>query len=68
MKLSEGQLQKIKDAALYKFKNEHNINVAPDLYPLVCYLEAFADHCARLGSPLVLEMPSRLAHEVLDED
>lgn len=68
MKLSEGDLQKIKDSALYKFKNGHNINVAADLYPLVCHIEALVDFLHRNGTALVLEMPSRRAYESVDDE
>lgn len=66
--LTEGQLQKIKDAALYNFKHKHNNCVAPDLYPLICYLEALQEHMNREQIGLKIELPSRQAYASVDDE
>lgn len=67
MKLTENDLQKIKDAALYKFKNGHNKEINSSLWPAQCYIESFLDFCARNNQPIQVEFPSRQEYQSVDE-
>ncbi len=66
--VTENDLQRIKDAAIYRFKQSHNNTIASDLWPVQCYIESFVDFLAQKDVDLVLEMPNRKAYQSIDED
>lgn len=68
VKMTEGELQQIKDAALYRFKSEHNQAVSSDLYPGLCYILAFLDFVNKKGVPLELVHPKPAFYESVDSD
>lgn len=67
MKISEGQLQRIKEAAIEKWKSSQNINISADLWPVACYIEAFVDFAAQQGVKLTIQLPTRQLYQSVDD-
>lgn len=63
IKLTDGDLAKIQQAALALWKSESNSAVSPELFVTACYVKALAAYAG-----LLIELPSRAAYQSVDDE
>lgn len=68
IKLTEQDLQKIYDAALYAVKSDSNNAIDSHLWPILCTINSFVNHVNNLGNDINLEQPKPRNWQSIDDE